>query len=90
MNSRTTARLRETFAELSQSIQRQVRRAYRRFKDNPYHPGLPFKRVHATDPIYSVRINTDYRALGVLDGDEIVWFWIGSHAEYDKLLTKMR
>jgi hypothetical protein len=46
-----------------------------------------FKRVHATEPIYSVRITRGYRALGLRDGDLVTWFWIGSHADYDKLLA---
>jgi hypothetical protein len=33
-----------------------------------------------------VRITIDYRALGIRDGDEIMWFWIGSHADYDALI----
>jgi hypothetical protein len=45
------------------------------------------KRVHAIQPIYSVRIARGYRALGLRDGDLVTWFWIGSHADYDKLLT---
>jgi hypothetical protein len=49
-------------------------------KDNPQHPGLQFKRVHPVKPIYSVRINNDYRALGVRKDNIIIWFWIGSHA----------
>jgi hypothetical protein len=31
----------------------------------------------------------DYRALGVKEGDEIIWFWIGSHADYDRLLSRL-
>jgi hypothetical protein len=31
----------------------------------------------------------DYRALGVREGDEIIWFWIGSHADYDRLLSRL-
>jgi hypothetical protein len=45
------------------------------------------KKVHAVDPIYSVRISRDYRALGVQTADEIVWFWIGSHADYERILS---
>ncbi len=40
-------------------------------------------------PIYSVRIGLDYRALGVREGDDIVWFWIGSHADYDRLVSQL-
>jgi hypothetical protein len=57
------------------------------FSSDPSHPGLQFKKVHAKRPIYSVRIGLGYRALGTKDGDDIVWFWIGSHADYDKLIS---
>jgi hypothetical protein len=30
-----------------------------------------------------------YRAVGILDGDSIVWYWIGSHADYDGLLRQL-
>ena len=39
---------------------------------NPYHPGLQFKQVHETQPIYSARISRDYRAVGVKDDNEII------------------
>ena len=60
------------------------------FQRNPNHPGLQFKQVHSTRPIYSARISLDYRALGILEGDEMIWFWIGSHADYDRLLAGIR
>ena len=70
-------------------IRRQAREAYKTFRGNPQHPGLQFKRVHPTKPIYSARISRVYRALGVLEDDDIVWFWIGSHSDYDKLLSQL-
>jgi hypothetical protein len=88
MNSRTTAEFRELFANLPVEVQRQARIAYRRFQQNPHHPGLRFRQVHATEPIYSARVGMHYRAVGLLDGEEIVWFWIGSHADYDALLAQ--
>ena len=59
------------------------------FQKNPAHPGLQFKKIQGTDATYSVRINLDYRAIGVLDQDAIIWFWIGSHADYDHLLRRL-
>jgi hypothetical protein len=50
---------------------------------------LRFKKVHDDPPIYSARVGIAYRAAGVLDGDTVVWFWIGSHADYDKLLARL-
>ena len=54
-------------------------------------PGLflNLRRVHPSDPIFSVRISLGYRAVGVRESDEIVWFWIGSHAEYERLLSTL-
>ncbi len=89
MNSKTTKRFRQAFAELPKSIQRQARQSYKQFSQNPNHPSLRFKKVHATDPIYAARIDIDYRTLGIVDREEIVWFWIGTHAEYDKLLDQL-
>jgi hypothetical protein len=41
-------------------------------------------------PIFSARVGLGYRTLGVQEGDDIVWFRIGSHAEYDQLLSQLR
>ena len=54
----------------------------------PRHPSLGFKRVSQRSPVYSVRVSIDYRALGVMDHGDIVWFWIGAHHEYDRLLAR--
>jgi len=89
MKSHTTERFRKVFKGLPKHIQRQARDAYRLFKQNPYHPSLRFKQVHPTKPIYSVRISVDYRAVGVREGDEVIWFWIGSHADYDELISRL-
>ena len=88
MNSYTTRRFRRLFAQLPGAVQRQAREAYRRFRREPFHPSLRFRRVHAARAIYSVRISLAYRALGIQERDEIVWFWIGSHADYDKMLAQ--
>lgn len=89
MKSKTTKQFRRMLAELPKEVRQRARETYKLFKHNPNHPGLRLKRAHATDPIYSVRINIDYRALGILDGEEIVWFWIGPHTDYDKMLSKL-
>jgi hypothetical protein len=89
MKSRTTRRFRELFGTLPRHVQRQAREAYRLFGRNPAHPGLHFKRVYRDPPIYSARVSINYRAVGVLDGETLTWFWIGSHAEYDRLLENL-
>ncbi len=89
MKSRTTKRFRKAFDQLPDQVQRQAREAYKRFIKDPYHTSLRFKQVHSIKPIYSARINIDYRAVGILKGNEIIWFWIGSHADYDKILSRL-
>lgn len=52
-------------------------------KLDPRHPSLHFKRV---GKFWSVRIGKSWRALALQDGNDLVWFWIGSHADYDRML----
>ena len=89
MKSRTTAQFRKAFVGLPKQVQEQAREAYRKFKQNPGHPSLRFKKVHPELPIYSARISKGYRAVGQLYGDEVIWFWVGSHAEYDRLISQL-
>ncbi len=89
MKSRTTIEFRKLFADLPEQVQQQTRGAYRQFKEDPSHPSLRFKKVHPDLPIYSARISKNYRAVGQLDGDTVIWFWVGSHAEYDKFLGQL-
>ncbi|MGH8706934.1 MAG: hypothetical protein ACREVD_02605 [Burkholderiales bacterium] len=90
MRSRTNERFRKAFESLPGDVQRRAREAYARWQVNPAHPALQYKKVHATQPIYSVRITRDWRAVGVAQGQEMIWFWIGSHADYEGLLTQLR
>jgi hypothetical protein len=52
-------------------------------KQDSRHPSLHFKKVGR---FWSSRIGVSYRALAVESGDDLVWFWIGSHADYDKMI----
>jgi hypothetical protein len=66
-------------------IKRLAAQAYQLFVQNPQHP-LRFKPVRAMPSVYSVRIGLNYRALGEVSGNDIFWFWIGTHADYTKLI----
>ena len=89
MKSSTTTEFRRLFADLPEQVQQQTRGAYRQFKEDPSHPSLRFKKVHPDLPIYSARISKNYRAVDQLDGDTVIWFWVGSHTDYDKLLGQL-
>jgi len=89
VKSHTTAGFRRLLDALPADVQGQARAAYRQFAENPRHPGLRFKQIHGSDRLVSVRISREYRAVGVsTSADEVVWFWVGPHEEYEKLLAR--
>ena len=67
-------------------VQRDAKRAFRLFQDNPSHSGLQFKKLEGGGGIYSARVGLEYRALAVMKKDRVVWYWIGHHSEYDRLI----
>ncbi|MDH3603435.1 MAG: hypothetical protein OEU26_27810 [Candidatus Tectomicrobia bacterium] len=77
-----------SYRALPAHIRRQARKAYQLWRRNPNHPSLRFKRVHRREPLYAVRIGRGWRVLGLREGDGIYWFWIGSHSDYDHLLSQ--
>ena len=89
MESRTTSEFRTLLEAAPAAVQTKARSAYRLWAENPAHPSLRFKKVHDTQPIYSVRIDRDWRAVGILKDGVLIWFWIGPHSEYEKLLSRM-
>jgi hypothetical protein len=86
MHSRTTKQFWRLFHALPLNVQRDAQRAYRFLQSNPAHPGLQFKKLEGEEDIYSARIGLDYRALAVRKKDGLVWYWIGDHSEYDRLV----
>jgi hypothetical protein len=73
---------------LPEHVREQARQAYALFVQDPHHPSLRFRRVHPTRPIFSARVGIDYRVVGLREGNDIFWYWIGSHSEYDQLLKQ--
>jgi hypothetical protein len=89
VTSKRTRAFRDLYHALPAAIQRQANKAFTLFKDNPNHAGLNFKPVGGDPVWYSVRIGIGYRAVCVREeNDTYIWFWIGSHADYDKLLKQ--
>jgi hypothetical protein len=70
-------------AALPDNVRQLARENYEILKANPYHPSLHLKRIGR---YWSVRVGRSYRALGVDAPEAILWFWIGTHAEYDRMV----
>jgi hypothetical protein len=71
------------YEALSSSVQKLADANFALLKRDPRHPSLQFKRVGR---YCSVRVGLRYRALAVETDNAYVWFWIGSHADYDRLI----
>jgi hypothetical protein len=80
---RATPRFWRCYESLPQDVRQLADRSYALLKTSPSHPSLHFKKV---GQFWSARVGLHYRAVAVDAGDDLVWFWIGSHADYDKLL----
>jgi hypothetical protein len=86
MKSVTTSQFWKLYEGLPEDVKNRADGTYELWQINPHAHGLYFKRVGKKKPIYSVRIGSGYRALGILEGDTILWFWIGAHDEYERIL----
>lgn len=89
-----TAQFKSLYDGLPDSIQRLGVSAYRQFKRDPYYYGLhlheltDMKRGRHRLNSWSVWINREYRAIFVVDGETNVWYWVGSHSDYNTFTGK--
>lgn len=71
------------YKTLPKGIQAVAAKSFRLLEANPKHPSLHFKKVRE---YWSVRVGIEYRALAIPVADGLLWFWIGTHGEYDRLI----
>ncbi|WP_022669860.1 type II toxin-antitoxin system RelE family toxin [Hippea alviniae] len=87
MISKTTSEFWKLYEKLPDELKKEAKKAFTLFQENPFYPSLRFKKIYSKEPIYSIRITKDYRAVGVKKSEEIIWFWIGKHSDYEKLIS---
>jgi hypothetical protein len=86
MNSKTLPSFWETYEKLDQTTRERAQKVFVLWTENPFHPSLHFKCVHAEENVWSVRITMNHRALCIWEKDTAVWFWIGKHDDYERLI----
>ena len=86
MNHRTLPRFWQYYNQLPKEARELADKNFDLLKSNPNHPSLHLKIVDVDRKLWSVRVGLQYRALGMDKPDGILWFWIGSQADYDKML----
>jgi hypothetical protein len=84
MTSSGTPEFWSLYRVLPADVRDLARKAFEQWPDNPSHPSLHWKRLRGS--VWSARVHYQYRAVARVDGDDVLWFWIGSHADYDRLL----
>jgi hypothetical protein len=82
---RASPRFWAAYHRLPEEVRRLADRCYALLRQDPHHPSLHFKKIGR---FTSVRVGLHHRALALDQGAELVWFWIGSHAEYDNLIGR--
>lgn len=86
MTSRATRRFWELFQGLPAEVQELAIKNYCLWRENPQHHSLRFRRLKGHEDRFSIRVGDHYRALGKMSGGQMIWVWIGTHADYDRLV----
>lgn len=88
MNHRTTAKFWKRYYDLPELIQELADKNFELLKADPLHPSLHFKELSGKDNLWSARVGDHFRALAIREDGEFYWFWIGTHAEYDRIISQ--
>ena len=89
MNSFRLTGFLKNFAKLPDEVKELANKTYLLWKENPHYNSFQFKQIHPTKPFYSVRVGSNWRAVGYMQNKDIYWFWIGSHEDYNKLIRQL-
>ncbi len=85
MKHNATSRFWAAYSELPSDVRKRADKAYKLLKHDPDHPSLHFKKA---GDLWSARIDINHRALAYRMRDGFTWVWIGSHAEYERLIKR--
>lgn len=85
MKHHASERFWRLYEGLPQAVREQADKSFTLLKADPQHPSLHFKNVGR---FWSARVDSRYRALAVRDGEDLIWFWIGDHDAYERLIRR--
>lgn len=84
MNHYASTRFWSLYDALPRDVREVADKNYELLRTNPRHPSLHFKRIGDYWSVSDAGIH--HRALGSDVEDGIMWIWIGTHGEYDKII----
>lgn len=85
MKHRATESFWRLYDTLPERVRAQADQAFALLRSDSQHPSLHFKPIGR---FRSARVSRQYRALAIAEGDDCIWFWIGNHDDYDRLLRR--
>ena len=89
MNHLALPRFWRHYQQLPPEVQRLADKNYALLKTIPFHPSLHFKKLGQRSQLWSVRVGEHYRALALDKPAGVVWFWIGKHDEYERMIRQL-
>jgi hypothetical protein len=88
VNSRGTEDFWKLYHGLPQQVRNAAQKAFQKFLENPAHPSLQLERLKFDNRAWFVRVTRNFRAVARRYDDDWLWFWIGSHEEFDRRFPK--
>ena len=85
MNHLTSSSFWTCYYRLPLEIQHLADKNFALLKENSHHPSLQFKKC---GKVWSARVGISYRAIAAAIDGGFLWIWIGTYAEYDRLLSR--
>jgi hypothetical protein len=84
VKSVATKRFWKLYRALPAEARGQAREAFRLFQADPSHPGLSLERLRSDPDSWAARVSRSYRAVARKHEDTMIWYWIGTHADFDR------
>jgi hypothetical protein len=88
VESIATQKFWKCFELLPSEIQDKAKQTYHGWKADPFNPQFSFKQMNSKRAVFSIRIALKYRALAIKQNNTKIWFWIGSHEDYNNLVNE--
>jgi hypothetical protein len=85
----TTDKFRKAFRNLPAPVQRKARKAFHLWRQDPGNPLLPYKQIHQIKTGLFHPYRARLGAVGIKAENHLIWFWVGSHSDYDKLVKQL-
>jgi Txe/YoeB family toxin of Txe-Axe toxin-antitoxin module len=90
VNSTTDPSFWKCYFALPKDVRDVVWKNYQLWSKDPFHNSIKFKKILSDPSVWSARCGRNHRALGVMDEDTVIWFFVGVHDEYERVIKTLK